>query len=87
MAGNVRWLERYYGKDFDFLNPQIIFDGEKKAVIRLTRVGNRGFSGIGYVLIDKNGSHLASTPKSLHEGIPSQADLDRMKEVLRKEDV
>lgn len=80
------WLERYYGKDFDFLNPEVVFDGKKKAVVRLTRTGSRVNSGIGYVLVDKNGSHLASTPKSLHEGVPSQADLDRMREVLKKED-
>lgn len=81
------WLERYYGKDFDFLNPTVVFDGKKKAVVRLTRSGSRQYSGIGYVLLDKNGNHLASTPKSLFEGVPSQQDLDRMKEVLKKEDV
>lgn len=86
MAGNVKWLERYYGKDFDFLNPQVIHDGAKKAVVRLTRVGDRGYSGIGYVLIDKSGNHFSSTPVSLHEGVPSQKDLDRMKEVLKAAD-
>lgn len=86
MAGNVKWLERYYGKEFDFLNPQIVHEGENKAVVRLTRVGDRGYSGIGYVLIDKNGNHFASSPVSLHEGVPSQKDLDRMKEVLKAAD-
>jgi len=86
MAGNVKWLERYYGKDFDFLNPTVEIDGKNKAVVRLTRVGDRGYSGIGFVLIDKNGSHFASTPVSLHEGVPSQKDLDRMKEALKAAD-
>lgn len=86
MAGLARWLERYYGKDVDFLNPQVVFERENKAVVRLTRVGDRGYSGIGYVLINKSGSHTASTHKSLHEGVPSQADLDRMKATLEKED-
>jgi len=81
-----RWLENYYGKDFDFLNPEVVFDGKKKAVVKLVRTGSRVHSSIGYVLLDKNGSHLASTPKSLHEGVPSQADLDRMREALKKAD-
>lgn len=81
-----RWLENYYGKDFDFLNPEVVFDGKKKAVVKLVRTGSRTHSSIGYVLIDKNGSHFASTHKSLHEGIPSQKDLDRMREELKKVD-
>lgn len=80
------WLKKYYGKDFDLLNPEVVLDGKKKAVVKLTKTGARGFSGVGYVLIDKNGSHLASSHKSLHEGMPTKTDMDRMKEILTKED-
>lgn len=86
MSGNTKWLERYYGKDFDFLNPVVIFDGTNKAVVRLTRTATRGYSGIGYVLLDKNGTHFTCSPISLHEGVPAQADLDRMQALLKKED-
>lgn len=80
------WLQKYYGKEADFLNPEIILDGKKKAIIRLTRTGGKGFSGIGYVLVDKHGSHSTSSPMSLFEGVPSLADMNHMRETLQKED-
>jgi hypothetical protein len=80
------WLERYYGKDFDLLNPTVFIDGKKKAVVRLTKTGERGYSGVGFVLIDKNGNHTASSHKSLHEGLPTDTDLERMRQELKKED-
>ena len=81
------WLKKYFGKDdMDFLSPTIIEQGKKKAIVRLTRTGSRGFSGIGYILVDMNGRHSVSAHKSLHEGVPSAADMERMKLQLKKED-
>lgn len=81
------WLKKYFGKDdMDFLSPVIIAEGKKKAIVRLTRTGARGHSGIGYILVDKTGRHSVSNHKSLHEGVPSAADMEKMKELLKKED-
>lgn len=83
----MEWLKKYFSKDdFDFLSPTVVVDGKKKAIVRLTRTGAQGHSGVGYILVDKNGRHSVSTHKSLHEGVPSAADMERMKETLKKED-
>lgn len=81
------WLKKYYGKEFDELHPEVVFDGRFKAVVKLTKTVSRAHNGVGFVLIEKNGRHATSIHKSLHEGMPSQKDMDRMQETLKKEDV
>ncbi len=83
------WLARYYGKEAKTLNPTIIFEGKSKAIVRLcrSRIADRTSSNVGYVLIDKNGSHSTSVHKSVLEGMPSRmADFDKMKKLLAEED-
>lgn len=83
---NQKWLERYYGKEFDFFNPSVAIDGNKKAVVKITRTASRGFNSVGFVLLDKTGTHASSTHKSLHEGMPSGEDMERMRKILERED-
>lgn len=82
----VNWLQDYYGEDFKKLNPTVVFEGEYKAVVRLVKEPIKGYSGVGYVLIKKDGKHNASEWKSLHEGIPTQDVMDAMKLTLQQED-
>jgi hypothetical protein len=82
----MSWLKKYYGKDFDSLKPTSILEGKKFAVVRLTRQSSRGFPSTGFVLVNKNGNHSASPTDSLHEGMPSREDMDRMKEALAKKE-
>lgn len=83
----AEWLKKYFGKEgMASLNPTVAHEGKKKAIVRLNRTGGIGFSGIGYILVDKNGQHSISTHVSLHEGVPTLADMERMKAQLKKED-
>jgi hypothetical protein len=82
----AQWLRTYYGKDFDFLNPEVIKEGKKWAIVKLNRHASRGFSSIGYVLIKKNGTHAASKYHSLHEGIPTKEAMDMMYKRLAEAD-
>lgn len=86
MANEPQWLKDYYGKDFDFLNPEIVKDGKKWALVKLSRRASKGYSSTGYVLIKKAGTHIASNYQSLHEGPVSQKDMDRMYAALAKEE-
>lgn len=86
MPANAQWLKTYYGKDLDFLNPEVIKEGKKWAVVKLTRQATKGVSSIGYVLIKKTGSHTASNYFSLHEGVPTKDDLALMDKKLATED-
>jgi len=71
------WLKSYYGKEADNLRPVVVIDGEKKAVVRITKNGKFGF-----VLLAKTGLHNSTPITSLHEGLPSADDLKRMKAAL-----
>jgi hypothetical protein len=75
---SAQWLKMYYGKDFDVLNPEVVKEGKKWAIVKLNRHASRGFSSIGYVLIKKNGTHAASHYHSLHEGVPTKEAMDMM---------
>ncbi len=79
---NDQWLKTYYGKDFDFLNPELVKEGKKWAIVKLTRQATKGFSSIGFVLIKKNGSHLSSNYQSLHEGPPTKEAFALMEKKL-----
>ncbi len=77
------WLMNYYGAETDLYRPEVVFEGWKWAVVKLSRTdSDKGFTKVGYVLIRKDGSHVGGAQQSLHEGLASQADLDRMKAVL-----
>lgn len=83
---DTNWLKTYYGNDFDFLNPQVIKEGKKWAIVKLTRQATKGSSSIGYVLIKKNGTHAGSTYFSLHEGNPTTDQLALMEKKLATEE-
>jgi hypothetical protein len=76
------WLDRYYGKDADSLNPTVIFDGKKLAVVRITNAGGK----VGYVLLKKGGKHNNSKHISLHDGVAKPADFVAMRARLLRED-
>lgn len=80
----MSWLKKYYGSDFEKMNPEVVDEGKKFAIVKLTRQVGRDFSGVGFVLIKKTDSHNASKSISLHEGLPSAADMKRMKDELKK---
>lgn len=80
----MSWLKKYYGDDFEKLSPEVVEEGKKFAIVKLTGQVGRSFSGVGFVLIKKTDSHNSSKSVSLHEGLPSAADMERMKNELRK---
>lgn len=80
------WLQKYYGKEFDLFNPEIVKEGKVWAIVKLTRLGMKNFSGVGFVLIKKKGNHQASPYKSLHEGLPTKEDMERMMLLLQEEE-
>jgi hypothetical protein len=81
------WLKTYYGKQTETFNPQVVIDGSKYAVVRLTKTeAPRGFSKVGYVLIRKDGRHVGGAQRSLHEGLANQDHLERMKKIHAEAD-
>lgn len=80
------WLKKYYGGDFEELSPEVIHEGKRLALVKLSRESQFGFSGIGFVLIEKNGNHLAGPHMSMHEGMPTPEKMEEMKKVLEQED-
>ena len=81
------WLSRYYDAPTrDVLNPTIVFEGKKKAVIRLTKRKSRTGGGVAYVGVEKTGRHHTSKHIALHEGPAGKQDLQRMAEWLAKVD-
>ncbi|TXH10932.1 MAG: hypothetical protein E6R04_03960 [Spirochaetes bacterium] len=87
MALQPDWLKRYYGDSFAELNPDVVAEGNRWAVVKLNRVAERGYRGIGYVLIKKNGSHTSSNYHILGEGVQTAEALQEMKERLERVDI
>jgi hypothetical protein len=87
--GLPKWLKNYYGSMLSTVNPEVIIDGKKVAVVRLQtqNTTTSGSSRIGYVLISKDGKHNATAHVSLHEGVPTQKDMERMRRVFEEADV
>lgn len=87
MSDAPKWLQEYYGKDFDFLNPTVFEEGPTHAIIRLQKTtsirGAGDYSSVGFVMIKKNGRHVMTTHVSLHEGIPTVEDAKRMSDALK----
>lgn len=85
----MEWLKKYYGKDFEKFSPSVVKEGKKWAVVKLNRSNPaKGFSSIGYVLIQKHGTHASSPYLSLHEGVPTTDDMSEMLALLaRKEGI
>lgn len=81
-----KWLKDYFGKDFDLLSPSVVADGDTKAVVKLSRKAAKGYSGTGYVLVEKSGKHNVTEHIVLHEGLASKEDMDTMKHVLAQKD-
>ncbi len=83
----MSWLKTYYGKDFEKFSPSIVKEGKKWAVVKLNRSSPaKGFSSIGYVLIQRNGTHSSSPYLSLHEGVPSTGDMSEMLALLQRKE-
>jgi hypothetical protein len=80
------WLKRYYGDSFAELNPDVVTEGNQWAIVKLNRVAERGYRGIGYVLIKKNGSHASSNYHILGEGVQTFEAMLKMKEKLNEID-
>lgn len=83
MSNQPDWLKRYYGESFKDLNPDVVSDGDYWAIVKLNRLAERGYSGVGYVLIKKTGSHLSSNYEVLGEGLQTADQLQKMKERLK----
>lgn len=84
-----KWLEDYYGKELSAFKPEIIADGRKFAIVKIQRVSvpKSLSSSLGYVLLRKGGRHAGGAGhRSLHEGVATQADIDRMMAELQKAD-
>lgn len=81
------WLKLYYGKETETFNPQVVIDGKRVAVVKLVKTESpRGFPKVGYVLIRKDGRHQGGMQLSLHEGLATEVDMERMKKVHVQED-
>ena len=81
------WLRTYYGPAFENLKPEVVIDGQKHAVVKITNPDRaRRYSSIGYVLVRKTSSHSMNNQKPLHEGIASHYDMERMKMQLQAAD-
>jgi hypothetical protein len=89
MATIASWLKNYYGDALvRSMNPSVVMDGKNCAVVKITvmNTASPGYSRIGFVLLEKNGRHDVTPHLSLHEGVPTQKDMDRMTEVFKKAD-
>lgn len=77
----------YYGKEaMKLLNPSIVAEGRKVILVKVqhSQAVSPANSSIGYVLIKKGGSFYSSPFEVLHEGIPTQKDMDRMMKIFQK---
>lgn len=81
MGDHPRWLKNYYGSYITILRPQIVMDGEHRAVVRLMSGGK-----ISYVLIKKRGMHVATPHEAVFSGIPNAEDLGKMRTLLDSKD-
>lgn len=86
MSIQPEWLKRYYGEAFSELNPDVVRDGNQWALVKLNRVAERGYRGIGYVLIKKNGAHASSNYHILGEGVQTFDALSKMVDKLKEVD-
>jgi hypothetical protein len=68
------WLKKYYGDQFETLQPRILAEGSLFAVVCL--------KSRSYVLVRKQGSFKAGGQRSLHEGLITQDVLNRMRKAL-----
>jgi hypothetical protein len=81
-----KWLADYYGKDVDVLNPTVLIEGKTHAVVRLQKIGARGSSSVGFVLIRKGGSHQTSPCEPLGEGVTTTELVNKMTKRLAEVD-
>jgi hypothetical protein len=87
MTQTPEWLATYYGKYTPVLNPQVVIDGKKVAVVRLVKnEAPRGFAKVGYVLIRKDGRHHGGMQRSLHEGHATEEHMIRMQKIHAEAD-
>jgi len=84
---NPGWLSRYYDKPTrEVLNPAVVFEGAKKAVVRLNKKRTKTGGGVAFVGVTKTGRHHVSQHVALHEGPATKDDLRRMQDWLTKAD-
>lgn len=84
-ANTPRWLQAYFGDKFEEYSPVALFEGTKHAVVKITK-RVRGSSAHGYILVRMDGSFMSSSHESLHEGVASGKDVQRMLRDLRRKD-
>lgn len=81
-----KWLNDYFGSELEKYAPTVVLDGARVAVLRIQNAElPKEFRSVGFILVRKNGRFDASTHKSLHEGIASAADMERMIKVFNDE--
>ena len=81
-SSSERWLRRYYGAAYETLNPSVVFENSAFAVVRLSGIMSKGSNSVGYVLVNKSGTHAASSYMILKEGIANTEELKKMQEEL-----
>lgn len=83
----MSWLKKFFGKRFKELSPQVIEEGEKFAVVQITSTSvPRGFSSIGFILVNKVGNYGVTPSLSLHEGPLNEKARKRMQDALKKQE-
>lgn len=85
----MSWLKNYYGEEFDTLNPSIVKEGKKVALVHLKASDKQGAgrSSYGYVIIKKSGNHKGSSYIPLAEGAVDSTKMAEMIRRLEKEDL
>ena len=77
------WLKKYFGSKFESLNPVILFEGDKYAVVRLIKT----HEGIGYILVKRDSTfETDSKRESLHEGVASGKEVTNMLKHLKSKE-
>lgn len=81
------WLKKYFGPQLKTMDPSVVEEGKKYAVVRIQDHNQSGaFSRVGFILIQKNGKYGVTPHVSLFEGVPTSANLLMMKSRLEKQD-
>lgn len=79
------WLENYYGQDFARLSPEVIFDGVAWAVVKLKKAATMTTgASVGYVMVNKKGTHQSSAYLPLLNRSASKEELEWMNQLLKR---
>lgn len=76
------WLKRYFSKtDFEQLNPSVLFEGKRYAVVRVHRDGVAAFLGVW-----KGGRNDLTAAEPLLQGNAKPEQLKKFKDWLSKKE-